>query len=443
MKKFALVFSLLLCALSSHAQLVVNGARAFPQANDGTTGTTVNLLAKINTSGNAIKAGTGDTAVPTYIVVGGAGTSGNAAMANYGLASCVMDTTLASGAGGDFVVASTSTAGDCHPQSGAPGAGTWVIGYLVGSSTTAASAALVEADGYVYGGTGGGGSFGGTNTQTASYTLAAGDNGKLVVMNCSAVCTLTLPAAQPSTTFAAWVMTVNANASLALGGTDTWNGGSSVPSFAPFRAIQIRADSATATNYVGNPPLTSTATMFSLTQSANSLALSDGPLAYDGTSIVTFTPASGTSTTIQAPSGDSFTLASQGSGNVSLNAKGSGNVSLTATSNAKHIVANSGIQHSEITVAFSATPTFNAGASDTFEITLTGNVTSSTLSNPGAGEHLTFTICQDATGGRTFAWPSGFRGQGTIGSTASTCSTQRFWYDGTNFFAVAGMITGE
>src|SRR5690348_3964991 len=114
MKKFALVFSLLLCALSAHAQLVVNGARAFPQANDGTTGTTVNLLAKINTSGNAIKAGTGDTAVPTYIVVGGAGTSGNAAMANYGLASCVMDTTLASGAGGDFVVASTSTAGDCH-----------------------------------------------------------------------------------------------------------------------------------------------------------------------------------------------------------------------------------------------------------------------------------------------------------------------------------------
>lgn len=443
MKKFALVFSLLLCALSAHAQLVVNGARAFPQANDGTTGTTINLLAKINTSGNAIKAGTGDTAVPTYIVVGGAGTSGNAAMANYGLASCVMDTTLASGAGGDFVVASTSTAGDCHPQSGAPGAGTWVIGYLPVNATTSGSAALVDIAGYVYGGSSGGGTFGGTNTQTASYTLSVGDNGKTVVMNCSLTCTLTLPAAQPSTTFAAWVMTVNANASLALGGTDTWNGGSSVPSFSPFRAIQVRADSATATNYVGNPPLTSTATMFSLTQSANSLALSDGPFSFDGAHTVTMTPASGSNSIIEAPSGDAMEIESQGTGNVVLNAIGSGNVALTATNNTKHIVANSGIQHSETTVAFSATPTFNAGSSEIFEMTLTGNVTSSTLTNPAVGEVLTFTICQDATGGRTFAWPSGFRGAGTIGSTASTCSTQRFWYDGTNSFSLGPIATGQ
>lgn len=89
------------------------------------------------------------------------------------------------------------------------------------------------------------------------------------------------------------------------------------------------------------------------------------------------------------------------------------------------------------TVAFSATPTFDAKLGNTQKITLTGNVTSSTLSNATAGEQIHFLICQDATGSRTFAWPSNVKGGMTIGSTASTCSAQNFIFDGTNAYALS------
>jgi|SRR6185437_1424047 len=173
MKKAILGFAaLLVFAVAAHAQLVINGARAFPQANDGTTGTTINLLATVNSSANAIKATTSNTTVPTYIVVGGAGTTGNAALAMSGLASCVMDTTIASGAGGDFVIASTTTAGDCHPQSASPTSGTYVVGHLVASSTTAASAALVKVSGYFFAGSSSGGAmvFSTATDQTVAST---------------------------------------------------------------------------------------------------------------------------------------------------------------------------------------------------------------------------------------------------------------------------------
>ena len=127
---------------------MVNGTRGFPVPNDGTTGTTLNSTAIINSAGNAIKAGTSNTAVPTYIVVGGAATTGNAVLASKGtIAPCTMDATNASGVGGAFVINSTTTAGDCHVQTSAPAAGVWIIGYLDASSTTAAATALVDVEG--------------------------------------------------------------------------------------------------------------------------------------------------------------------------------------------------------------------------------------------------------------------------------------------------------
>ncbi len=89
------------------------------------------------------------------------------------------------------------------------------------------------------------------------------------------------------------------------------------------------------------------------------------------------------------------------------------------------------------TVSFSSTPTFDARLGNTQKITLTGNVTSSTLSNPTTGEQIHFVICQDATGSRTFAWPSNVKGGMTIGSTASTCNAQNFIFDGTNAYALS------
>ncbi len=91
----------------------------------------------------------------------------------------------------------------------------------------------------------------------------------------------------------------------------------------------------------------------------------------------------------------------------------------------------------EVTVTFSATPTFtmNAGATN-FNITLTGNVTSSTFSSAAIGL-VSFNICQDSSGSHTFVWPTNVTGAGTIIGQLSTCSRQTFKYDGTNALALS------
>lgn len=86
-------------------------------ANAGTTGTTVNKLAKLNTSGAAIISATPDTDGMLGIVVGetaggtSAVTTGNAQIAVGGQAACVFDGATTAG---DYVGVSSSSAGDCH-----------------------------------------------------------------------------------------------------------------------------------------------------------------------------------------------------------------------------------------------------------------------------------------------------------------------------------------
>ncbi len=92
-------------------------------------------------------------------------------------------------------------------------------------------------------------------------------------------------------------------------------------------------------------------------------------------------------------------------------------------------------------VAFSATPAFDADLGNTQKITLTGNVTSSTLSNASAGQQINFMICQDGSGSHTFAWPSNVKGGMTVGATPSTCSAQTFIFDGTNAYALSPGVT--
>lgn len=87
------------------------------------------------------------------------------------------------------------------------------------------------------------------------------------------------------------------------------------------------------------------------------------------------------------------------------------------------------------TVTFSATPTFDASTASTFKLTLTGNVTSSTLSNAVAGQPINIEVCQDGTGGRTFVPPTNVQGWVTIPSGASACIMQDLVYDGTNAVA--------
>ncbi len=89
----------------------------------------------------------------------------------------------------------------------------------------------------------------------------------------------------------------------------------------------------------------------------------------------------------------------------------------------------------QVTTSFSATPTFDASVALSFKMTLIGNVTSSTVTNPTAGETITFIITQDGTGGWTFAWPTNFKGASAIGPDANSVSVQSFIWDATNWRA--------
>ena len=111
--------------------------------NDVSTGTTNNLLMKFTSTG-CIKIGTGDTAVPVFIVKRGGATSGAGQYVAGGIGPCTMDTTVVSNARGYYVIASTGTGAQCHPQAAAPAIGTYVVGQVFDNSTSSGSAANVD-----------------------------------------------------------------------------------------------------------------------------------------------------------------------------------------------------------------------------------------------------------------------------------------------------------
>lgn len=81
-----------------------------------------------------------------------------------------------------------------------------------------------------------------------------------------------------------------------------------------------------------------------------------------------------------------------------------------------------------VPISFSATPVFDPTlfAHPTFEITLTGDVTSSTIPNGVPGQHATFVITQDGTGGWTFAYPTAMLGESNVEPTAGAVTVQEF-----------------
>jgi hypothetical protein len=97
-------------------------------------------------------------------------------------------------------------------------------------------------------------------------------------------------------------------------------------------------------------------------------------------------------------------------------------------------------------VTYSATPTFTVSSQtdlQTFVFTLTGNVTSSTLTaaTAVAGQSIGFMICQDGTGGHTFAWPSNVRNPAVIDSTPSACTRQLFTWTGSQAVSTSVAIS--
>lgn len=101
-------------------------------------------------------------------------------------------------------------------------------------------------------------SVGGTVTYTSSQTASSSDNGKQVRMNCSSACAYTLPATQPSTTWnIASITSVGSTlATIALGGSDTYNSFAAPPVLQPWKPYgPLYANSATSTDYEGPLPL--------------------------------------------------------------------------------------------------------------------------------------------------------------------------------------------
>ena len=71
-----------------------------------------------------------------------------------------------------------------------------------------------------------------------------------------------------------------------------------------------------------------------------------------------------------------------------------------------NILTEDDVEPNIIPVAYSPTPSFNAAASNGFQMLLTGNITSSILAGVSSGQLIAFYFIQDAVGGRTVSWPS-------------------------------------
>ena len=130
MKIIALLLALLLpTAALAQSSTTASTLSTSIIANDGSTGTTVNKLAKLTSASAAVITATTDTDTAVGIVLSNAGTTGNAQIVTQGTAKCAFDGTATAG---HFVQISSTIAGDCHDSGAAtrPGSGQ-VIGYVV------------------------------------------------------------------------------------------------------------------------------------------------------------------------------------------------------------------------------------------------------------------------------------------------------------------------
>lgn len=87
------------------------------------------------------------------------------------------------------------------------------------------------------------------------------------------------------------------------------------------------------------------------------------------------------------------------------------------------------VMGSLVTMPFAASESFDCRLVDgpiAFDLTLTGDVTSSVLVAPFAGQIVTFIITQDGTGGHAFAWPSNVFNHVTVNAAPNSTTVQSF-----------------
>lgn len=82
-----------------------------------------------------------------------------------------------------------------------------------------------------------------------------------------------------------------------------------------------------------------------------------------------------------------------------------------------------------LTIGFSPTPAFNFALTNGYQMTLSGNITSSTASGLTPGQLIAFYFVQDGVGGRTVTFPASFTGGSQPDPTASVSSVILFRVD--------------
>ena len=124
-----------------------------------------------------------------------------------------------------------------------------------------------------------------------------------------------------------------------------------------------------------------------------------------------------------AGAGNAVLALTQNGAGERLRIDAAGNLGLGRTSPSRKLDVAGGAMTTAATVAFTATPTFDAAASNLLIFgTLTANVTSMTINNAAEGQFLSIRMRQDATGGRTVALPAGAAVGGSINLTAAKTS---------------------
>jgi hypothetical protein len=80
-------------------------------------------------------------------------------------------------------------------------------------------------------------------------------------------------------------------------------------------------------------------------------------------------------------------------------------------------------------VSYSPNPVFNAALNTKFQMTLTGNVASSTLTGAQAGDIIQMCLIQDSVGNRSFVWPSNMIGATNISLAANSATVLSFFVE--------------
>ena len=130
----------------------------------------------------------------------------------------------------------------------------------------------------------------------------------------------------------------------------------------------------------------------------------------------------------------------------------SGAITAVGLTSSSGLTVNSGVSSLQgaatptSVLTYGATTTVNCSLSNAFRVVMTGNITTLTINNAADGQGITIRFKQDATGGRTVAWPASFRWNGgsipSLSTAANSIDMLTAAYDSADSTWVATLLKG-